>query len=611
MRYGVLLALLLGSLAPAVRGQPESGSKVIRNSELEPHIQELQNLSQQIRRGDLKMEKLLERYEKLAAAPGTKRERAIRTYMHALVLERLPRREGEARRVFERAIKIWEPFPAAMVEVAVLAARKRDTKTAKSWLRRALRHDPRYIPAIVKQAFLAQADGDLEEAERLFKKSLDLEATIEGWVGLATVHVLYFQRTYDEEERKRHANAAIGAANAWLYTDPEDPRPRLMKARVYEDLGQRGKAVETLEEAYSKSGFDEKFRLEFLRKLHRLYFLRADGPGLKHTLARLVKHKLVTPEERDAYQKKIRDIDEMGSFAVLKWQIEIYLDVLENDGISIEQRRVALRRLLEFWASDVILTNKHLQRLAGRVMKRAIKELVKAPPELVIEMMVFFRNMIRDPKLIRILVHFIYPHGKTPEVRAETVRTLGACAKVAALPGLLFCLRDDSGVVVREVDNLLSELCERRSAVRPGIEPLDREQRQHARRYWRDYTHTEEGGEHLIRAFAALGKIVRPEPEHTRQLQSAPMVDHTVRLVLLDNDMAWPVWQAAYQFLIGYWGKDFRPVERRGKPTEEYEREHIVAELEAFWSRDPESPQPEIPQEDPQPDPRKKKAKDD
>jgi hypothetical protein len=45
--------------------------------------------------------------------------------------------------------------------------------------------------------------------------------------------------------------------------------------------------------------------------------------------------------------------------------------------------------------------------------------------------------------------------------------------------------------------------------------------------------------------------------------------------------------------------------------VEEYEREHIVAELEAFWSRDPESPQPEIPQEDPQPDPRKKKAKDD
>ncbi|MHC5052691.1 MAG: tetratricopeptide repeat protein, partial [Planctomycetota bacterium] len=534
------------------------------------------------------------------------RERAIRIYMHGVVLERLPRREKEARRAFERAIKLWQPFPAAMVEVAVLAARKKDLKTSESWLRRALRVDAEYVPAIVKQAFLAQQQGDLEESERLFKKSLDIEPTIEGWVGLATVHVLYFRSTFDEEERKRHAAAAVSAANAWLYSDPEDPRPRLMKARVYEDLGQPKKAVETLEEAYAKSGFQEQFRLEFLRKLHRLYFLTADVKGLKHTLDRLVKHKLVTPEERDGYQRKINDLNEIGDFAVLKWQIEIYLEILENDGISIEQRRVALRRLLEFWANDVILTDKHLQRLAGKVMKRAIKELVKAPPELVVEMMVFFRNMIRDPKLIRILVHFIYPHGKTPEVRTETVRTLAACAQTAALPGLLFCLRDESGMVVREVDNLLSELCERRAAARGGIEPLDRDQRRNARQYWRDYTHTEEGGAHLIRAFHQLGKIVKPEPEHTRQLRSAPMVDHTVRLVLLDNDMGWPVWQAAYEFLIKYWGKDFRPVERRDKPVEEFEREHVVKELEDFWRRDPDSPQPEIAQK-----PEKKKDKDD
>jgi tetratricopeptide (TPR) repeat protein len=599
MRYGVLLALLLGGLAPAARSDPDAGKQVIRDSELEPLVEELHKLTLQVRRGDLKMEKLIERYEQMAAAPGSKRERAIRIYMHGVVLERLPRREKEARRVFERAIKIWEPFPAAMVEVAVLAARKKDTKTSRSWLRRALRHNPEYVPAIVKQAFLAQQEGDLEESERLFKKSLDIEATIEGWVGLATVHVLYFRRTYDEEERKRHANAAVGAANAWLYSDPEDPRPRLMKARVYEDLGQPKRAVETLEEAYAKSGFQENFRLEFLRKLHRLYFLTADVKGLERTLQRLVKHKLVTPEERDGYQRKIDDLTEIGEFAVLKWQVEIYLEILENDGISTEQRRVALRRLLEFWANDIILTDKHLQRLAGKVMKRAVKELVKAPPELVVEMMVFFRNMIGDPKLIRILVHFIYPHGKTPEVRTETVRTLAACAKIAALPGLLFCLRDESGMVVREVDNLLSTMCERRAAMRGGIEPLDRDQRRQTRQYWRDYTHTEEGGARLIRAFRALGKIVKPEPEHTRQLRSAPMVDHTVRLVLLDNDMAWPVWQAAYGFLIRYWGKDFRPVERRGKPVEEFEREHIVKELEDFWKKDPDAPPPEIPQKDP------------
>jgi len=597
MREGVLLALLLGSLAPAVRGEPGAGKQVIRNSELEPHMERLHNLSLQIRRGDLKMEKLLERYEQMAASPGPKRERAIRTYMYAIVLERLPRREKEARREFERAIKIWEPFPAAMIEVAVLASRKKDLKTAKSWLRRALRHDPKYVPAIVKQAFLAQAENDLEEAERLFKKSLDIDPTIEGWVGLATVHVLYFRRTYDEEERKYHANAAVAAANAWLYSDPEDPRPRFMKARVYEDLGQPRKSVETLEEAYAKSGFKEAIRLEFLRKLHRLYFVTAEIKGLERTLGRLVKHKLVTPDEREGYERKIKDLGEMGEFAVLKWRIELYLEILENDGISIDQRRMALRQLLEFWANDVILTDKHLRRLAGKVMKRSLKELVKAPPALVVEMMVFFRNMIQDPKLIRILVHFIYPHGKTPEVRAETVRTIAACAKVAALPALFFCLRDESGLVVREIDNLLSALCERRSAVWPGIEPLTRDEVLQARRYWRDYTHTDEGGDHLIRAFKELGAIAEAEPEHTRQLKSAPMVDHTVRLVLLDNDMPWPVWRAAYEFLIRYWGKDFRPVKRRGKPVEEFEREHVVAEIEEFWSKSPSAPPPETPKQ--------------
>lgn len=598
MRYGVLLALLLG-LAPAARGDRDAGGQVILDPELEPRIEELHRLTLQVHKGELKMEQLIQRYERMAAAPGPRRERAIRVYMYGVVLERLPRRDKEAREAFERAIKIWERFPAAMVEVAVLAARNKDVNTSKSWLRRALRVHSRYVPAIIKQGFLAQQEGDLEEAERLFKKSLDIDATVEGWVGLATNHVLYHGRTFDEEERQRHASAAVAAANAWLYSDPEDPRPRLVKARVYEDLGQPRKSIETLEEAYARSGFAERFRLEFLRKLHRLYFVTADVEGLEHTLQRLVRHKLLTPDERDGYQRKLRDLREMGEAAVLKWRIEIYLEILENDGISIDQRRKALRELLAFWADDLILTDKHLQRLAGTVMKRTTKQLVKAPPELIVEMMVFFRNMIRNPKLIRILVHFVYPHGKTPEVRTEAVRTLAACAKIAGLPALLFCLRDESGMVVREVDNLLSEICERRAAARGGIEPLDRNQRADTRRYWRNYTHTEEGGAHLVRAFGELGKIVKPEPEHTRQLRSAPMVDHAVRLVLLDNDMAWPVWKAAYDFLTRYWGKDFRPVERRGKPVEEFEREHVVRELEDFWRQDPAAPQPEIPQERP------------
>ena len=59
MRYGVLLALLLGGLAPVAGGEPDSGKQVIRDSELEPLVEELHRLSLQVRKGDLKMEKLL------------------------------------------------------------------------------------------------------------------------------------------------------------------------------------------------------------------------------------------------------------------------------------------------------------------------------------------------------------------------------------------------------------------------------------------------------------------------------------------------------------------------------------------------------------------------
>ena len=83
------------------------------------------------------------------------------------------------------------------------------------------------------------------------------------------------------------------------------------------------------------------------------------------------------------------------------------------------------------------------------------------------------------------------------------------------------------------------------------------------------------------------GSVLRVEPDRT----SAPMIDHAAH-VLLDGDIPWTGWSAAYDFLVKYWGKDFRPVERRGKPVEPSEREAIVAAFESEYAAADESEPP-------------------
>ncbi|MHC4670248.1 MAG: HEAT repeat domain-containing protein, partial [Planctomycetota bacterium] len=358
------------------------------------------------------------------------------------------------------------------------------------------------------------------------------------------------------------------------------------------------RAVETMEKAYGSADFSAKPKAEFLRRLFELYLLRHDLKGVERTLERLVKQKEVAPDEREIFEKRLEDIRKMGATAITVWEVEYFLRVVKNDGISSDVRRHALRALLEFIMNDdLVLTDKYLGELSAGMMKEAFKVLVDAPDELSMEMLRFFRNTIQDPRLIRIIVHFVYPNGKTPAVRAEAVRSLAVCSRQAALPALLYCLRDDAGMVAREVDKFLSELCERRSAVLPGIAPLTTDEIRQARRIWRAYTHSEEGAERLADAFATLSRIVENEPDHTRQLRSAPMVDHAVNLVLLDDDMPWPVWKAAYEFLVHYWGKHFRPVKRRGQPVEKFEREHVVREIEAYWQAEEQPAGPEVPEE--------------
>ena len=87
-----------------------------------------------------------------------------------------------------------------------------------------------------------------------------------------------------------------------------------------------------------------------------------------------------------------------------------------------------------------------------------------------------------------------------------------------------------------------------------------------------------------MRSFGKLKELFGKDvADRAGIVRSAPMVDHAVTVVLLNNDMPWTAWKAAYEFLLKYWGKDFRPPEARNRPVQPSDRAGIVKELQPFW----------------------------
>jgi len=569
-------------LVAAATGAAQPAPKPITKAEVQARMERLRGQLEQIRSHVLKKEDVLRAYAEQSRAGATPREKALNAFMWGLLLQgNGAAANKEALREFKFAVEAFPAFPAAWVALAEHALLAGDLKEAERCLREVLRIDPDYVPAILMQGQMEGRKGNHQEAIRIFKRSLDREVTADAFTGLAASYVELFRQSYDPEEKKELAQKAVGAAEAWITMEPENERAYLVKAQVLQDLGQLEKAAEFLERSYAEAGLADDKRVIFLVRLRALYLYMQNIKGVESVLVRLLKHDLTAPQ-REQVEERLKTIREKGAAAPYIWMVESLLDVVENEGISVDERGQALTKLIELLKSKLLLLDE-LRELHWEILKRLIKVLVDAPPELTLELMQFFRRDMPDPKLARILVHFIYPYGKTPELRAETVRAIGACLRRGSIPALLYCLRDDAGEVGREVDKQLSALCEVRSPVGGGIEPLTTEELGRARKAWIRWAHTPAGGELIAEGFKALSEVVQPDPAHVEHIRSAPMVDHAAN-VLLDNDIPWPAWAAAYDFLVRYWGKDFRPVARRGQPVEESEREEVVKELKAFFS---------------------------
>jgi tetratricopeptide (TPR) repeat protein len=558
MTRRALLPLLLLALPLRAADPPP---EIIGDAALEPGFQELRARLEQVRKNALPIEEFVQYYQQRAQAKGTPRQRAEAAFFYGFVLHSVVgsgKESKEAKREFQRAIDLRPGLLRGYAELASVASEAGDRAEAERLLRRALELDEGYVRAMV-----------------------------EAFPGLIVVNIQLFRKCFDEKEKERLAQAALAAADALVTFEPDNAAIRLGKAQVLLDLGRVKQAIDFLEGLYEAGTLKPDVQAHLLRLLRGIYQSQVDVGGVQVTIERLLKCDALRPEERARYASRAKDLRGMGRNAFTKWGIEDAVAILHNPGLSVEDRLSVLRRLQEFITSD-LLAVPDLRDLVILAWRECIRILVDGPPELQAVQLRALRDGRYSARLLAVLVHFVYPGGRTEEVREEGLRTVAACGGVAAIPALYFSLQDASGRVVREADNQLSALCERRSPFGGGIEPLTDEQRTQALRLWTAYFRSEEGAARLAKAFRELSRsVLRVEPDRT----SAPMIDHAAR-VILDGDIPWTAWAAAYDFLVQYWGKDFRPVERRGKPVEPFERDAVRDAFDKDYApeAEPEAP---------------------
>jgi hypothetical protein len=559
-------------------------SRPITDADVEPYRRELEKHLRVVEADGIRPQDVIALYERRAREKAPPREAAIHAYIYASLLRIIERRK-EARAEMQRAIGLWPRHAPAHLQLGRMAEGVGDRREAKRLIRKALDFAPRYVMAMLEMGRFARLEGNLEEAKHWYERSFEVKFTPEACWGLGRVCVVYFRKSYSEKKKKEYARRAAWCAERLVDLDSGSGVGHLRRAQIYRDLDQIAKAAKSLEASY-KDQIAPQVRFLCLSTLLDLYAQMRDIKKVEGVLERLLKHEGLKAEVRERYKKMLRELRERGELAFVIWAAEQQMERLKNEGISPTDRRVALRMLLTFYIDEMVVTDPTLRALRLEILETIFRVLTTAPPKISTEVFHFLRTKYPDPHLLRILVHFVYPYSdatRTPKVRVEAVRTMARAAEVAAIPTLIYCLNDESGRVVREVDKALTRLCEVRSPVGEGIKALSAEEAKRARIAWREYFQTEDGVERLKEAFVELRKYAEMNDQLNRQPTNKPIAKHVANTILLDNDMPWEAWKAAYEFLADYLNKEFRPVKRRGKPVEESERAAIAREIDAFW----------------------------
>jgi len=598
----LLAALLpLPALARA-EGPAPVADRPISDHDVEPYLKRIFEQFQTLQKNGQSPEDLLNEYARRSAGAKDPREQAILVHCRGTLLSALGR-VPEARTEIDRSLRIFPRFPGSHVLLAALAMKGGDVETAEEHLRKALAIDPDHLRAnlYLAQAYRMRAEkgqnpkSNLENAVALFRRTvLELESpTSEAWVGLSGCYLQLARLTYDEKQKKSYQDLALRMARNWKTDQPTNGQAHLNVARVQAMLGDYEGAAASLESSY-KLDLPEEVKVAFLYNLLDFYSMLRKPDRIADALQRLLTHESVKGEQRAKAQKMLEDVKKNGSNAMLIWIVDQQLEILRNDGLSMEVRRDALQRLLEILTNPEIAATEGLEEVQRRVFAGVFRTALKQASVLTVDFLRWVRDMPPSPRLLRILVFFLYPRSEDwpTEVRVEAVRTIVSSAGLGGLIPLLYSLRDDDGAVLRATDQGLVRLCEQRSPVGEEITPLTAEQTKQLRRFWYRWLHGEDGSAALVASLAKLRECVQLDVTFNRENHSQPIVDALAQIVLLDGDLPFEAWKAGYDFFVDYMGKDLRPVDQRSAPVTPEQRADVMRAVAEWLSAPPPVEQP-------------------
>ena len=351
----------------------------------------------------------------------------------------------------------------------------------------------------------------------------------------------------------------------------------------------RKQAAGILEDALvDLSNLNDYQRMVCLDSLYNINAEMGNLDGAIEAVERILKIKTLPGSEADKWNDRLQSLRTHGLRAFLQRQIDAQIKIMSNRGRSAGERRESMRRLHMLLSDPNFMQDERMMPIIDKAWRACVRTLSPpTPPELSIDMLQFFRRNLRDPKILRIVVHFFYPQGIekgiTENVRVEAVRTAAGIAGMAAVPSLLHSLNDDSLAVTRAVDVALNNILDRRSAIQPGAGPVTKDEQRILRRAWVQWTHSASGNVRLTEAIQALHEATAKDQGFNRKQQHNPLADHVIRVVLLDNDVKWEAWEAGYLFLRDFLGRDFLPPDLRGKVVTPALRKTLRDEIEKWW----------------------------
>ncbi|MHC4451010.1 MAG: tetratricopeptide repeat protein [Planctomycetota bacterium] len=585
-----LSLLCICSLALAA---PDGPKEFVSTDEVGPLIQGMYKKLQETRNGTRRLEDVIAEYAAPASdekADARTRAKAMFVYGHLLAANK---RFDDAVTNWRTALQLFPKFPDAELALATAALMAKDLKQARKHANRARKINPQHVQAFLMRAKIANFEGDLNEAILWFGKAVEQDPEQpEAIQGLAMTRVRLYRDSFNEERKAKHARYARAVVDSWVSLSPDDAYPRVFQAQVYNALGLRKEAGAILESTLLEVTEIREYERRVC--LERLFIISAEGGNLDGAilaLERILKLKSLEPKEAEHFRERLNSLKESGLRAFMQWRIEEQIEIVGNRGRSPTERREAMRRLHELLSDPKLMADPKLAPMIDKVWRACVRTLSPpTPPELAIDMLQFFRRNLRDPKIIRIVVHFLYPQGIetgiTENVRVEAIRTIAELGKLTAVTSLLFSLNDDSRAVTRAIDIALCATLERRSAIDAGAGPVTADEQRTLRREWIRWTHSAAGNVQLAESIQALHKVMGAEQGFNRKQQRNPLADHVIRIVLLDNDVKWEAWEAGYLFLRDFLGRDFLTPDMRGKVVTPAMRKTIRNSIEKWWRGD-------------------------